>query len=104
MSASGPAELPVLGAGAFYRIRDDKLFYILEDSTKDGLAPADRVPDAYLRVEAERGTIYDMYGTGRRVPIRWYFPKESHGLAEVSAHAERMEKRYAALRDLTCPG
>ena len=104
MGPSAPAGLPVLGDGAFYRIRHDNLFYILEDTTKDGLAPADRVPDGDLRVDVERGIIYDMYGTGHRVPMRWYFPKESHGLTAVRAHADRMEKRYAALRDLACPG
>ena len=98
-------ELPVIGKGASYRIREGEAHYILEDATKDGLDPVDRVPDGDLRsVEAERGTIHDMDGIGRRVIIRWYFPKGSYGMEEVQARAVEMNRRYTAIRETTCPG
>lgn len=99
-------ELPVINKGMSYRIREDDTHYILEDATKDGLGAVDRVPDdGDLRsVETERGTIHDMDGIGRRVPIRWFFPKESYGMDEVLARAGDMDERYAAMRETACPG
>lgn len=98
-------ELPIIGKGISYRIREDDTHYILEDSTKDGLGAVDRVPDGELRsVETERGIIHDMDGIGRHIPIRWYFPKESYGIEEVLACAKEMDRRYTAIREASCPG
>lgn len=105
--AAPPAagELPVIGKGMSYRIRESDSHYILEDAAKDGMSVADRVPDGDLRlVEAERGVMHDMDGIGRRVPIRWYFPKGPYGMEEVLARAEEMDAMYAAMRDTACPG
>ena len=47
--------------------------------------------------------IHDMDGIGHWVPIRWYFPKDLFDLKKISEYAESMEKKYIALRELTCP-
>ena len=98
-------ELPVIGKGISYRIREDDAHYILEDSTKDGLGAVDRVPDGNLQsVETERGIIHDIDGIGRHIPIRWYFPKGPYGIEEVLTRAGEMDRRYAAIRETACPG
>lgn len=105
MASPAIGELPIIGKGMSYRIREDDTHYILEDSTKDGLGAVDRVPDGELRsVETERGIIHDMDGIGRHIPIRWYFPKESYGIEEVLSRAKEMDRRYAAIRETSCPG
>ena len=47
--------------------------------------------------------IHDMDGIGHWVVIRWYFSKGSFDLSKVEKHAEKMEKKYTELRELTCP-
>jgi len=47
--------------------------------------------------------IHDLDGIGHWVPIRWFFPKSDYTLENVLEHAEEMEKKYKALRELTCP-
>ncbi len=75
----------------------------MEDKTKRGLAVKETSIDEKLGVRADKGMIHDMDGIGHWVPIRWYFSKDSFGLKQVLIHAEAMEKKYAELRELTCP-
>jgi len=96
-------ELPILRKGAYYTIRDAQDDLILDDRTKRGLTVRERSLDEKLQVLADKGMIHDMDGIGHWVPIRWYFPKKDHVLDNVIAHAESMEKKYAELRELTCP-
>jgi hypothetical protein len=96
-------ELPILKKGAFYYIRDGSINHILEDRTKRGLTVREQTLDETYQVLADKGMIHDMDGIGHWVPIRWYYPKNSHDLAKVVDHAEKMEKKYTELRELTCP-
>jgi hypothetical protein len=96
-------ELPILKKGAFYLIKDAGDDLIMEDRTKRGLTMREHSVDENLQVFADKGMIHDVDGIGHLVPIRWYFPKKSHDLQKVLIHAERMEKKYAELRELTCP-
>lgn len=96
-------ELPILKKGSFYTIRESPEYYILEDRTKRGLTVRDKSMDENLKVFADKGMIHDMDGIGHWVPIRWYFAKKEYGLDQVLAHAEKMEKKYTELRELTCP-
>jgi hypothetical protein len=89
--------------GRFYFIYDRPPHFVMEDKTKRGLEVRERRLDEKYRVEAEQGMIYDMDGIGHRVWIRWYFPKSQFTLDDVVAKAEEMEKRYKAIRELTCP-
>jgi hypothetical protein len=97
------AELPILKKGSFYIIRDGTDELIMEDRTKRGLTVRERTIDENLKVFADKGMIHDMDGIGHWVPIRWYFPKKDHSLQNVLVHAEKMEKKYTELRELTCP-
>lgn len=96
-------ELPILKKGAFYYIRDGSDTHILEDRTKRGLTVREQTLDETYQVLADKGMIHDMDGIGHWVPIRWYYPKKDHSLAQVVDHAEKMEKKYTELRELTCP-
>lgn len=96
-------ELPVLKKGSFYLIKDAKDDLIMEDRTKRGLSVREQTLDENLQVLADKGMIHDMDGIGHWVPIRWYFPKKNYDLAQVLVHAEKMEKKYTELRELTCP-
>ena len=96
-------DLPIIKKGSFYTIKDDANFLIVEDKTKRGLTVKEHSVDEKLQVEADKGMIHDMDGIGHWVPIRWFFPKESYDLDKVLVHAESMEKKYAELRELTCP-
>jgi hypothetical protein len=96
-------ELPILKKGAYYTIRDGQDDIIMEDRTKRGLTLREHSVDEKLQVMADKGMIHDMDGIGHFVPIRWYFPKSKYGLDHVLVHAESMEKKYAELRELTCP-
>lgn len=96
-------ELPILKKGSFYTIRDAQEDLIMEDRTKRGLTVREKSLDEKLGVLADKGMIHDMDGIGHWVPIRWYFPKKEYDLRKVLVHAEDMEKRYTALRELTCP-
>lgn len=97
------AELPILKKGSFYIIKDGPDELIMEDRTKRGLTVRERTIDENLKVFADKGMIHDMDGIGHWVPIRWYFPKKEYDLQNVLVHAEKMEKKYTELRELTCP-
>ena len=96
-------DLPVLKKGSFYFIKDGDTDFIMEDNTKRGLTVKGTSIDEKLNVKADKGMIHDMDGIGHWVPIRWYFSKDSHDLAQVTIHAEAMEEKYTKLRELTCP-
>lgn len=96
-------DLPVLKKGSYYYIKENDTDYILEDKTKRGLTVKDTSIDEKMKVTADKGMIHDMDGIGHWVPIRWYFLKDSFGLEQVVEKAEVMEKKYAELRELTCP-
>lgn len=96
-------ELPILKKGSFYIIKDGQDELIMEDRTKRGLTVREHTIDENLKVFADKGMIHDMDGIGHWVPIRWYFPKKEYGLQNVMVHAEKMEKKYTELRELTCP-
>jgi hypothetical protein len=89
--------------GQFYFIYDRPPHLVMEDKTKRGLEVREHVPDEKYGVEADRGVIYDMDGIGHKVGIRWYFPKTQYTLEQVVQKAEDMEKRYKAIREMTCP-
>ena len=96
-------DLPVLKKGSFYFIKDGGVEFIMEDKTKRGLTVKEVSIDEKLAVKADKGMIHDMDGIGHWVPIRWYFSKTFYDLSEVESYAEEMEKKYAELRELTCP-
>ncbi|MBI5698581.1 MAG: hypothetical protein HZC29_08935 [Thaumarchaeota archaeon] len=96
-------ELPVLKKGSFYLIRDSPDNIIMEDRTKRGLTVREHSLDDTYKVLADKGMIHDMDGIGHWVGIRWYFPKKDYDLNMVLEHAEKMEKKYTELRELTCP-
>ena len=96
-------DLPVLKKGSFYFIKDNDSEYVLEDKTKRGLTIKETSEDETLHVNADKGMIHDMDGIGHWVVIRWYFSKVSFDLSTVEEHAEKMEKKYTELRELTCP-
>lgn len=75
----------------------------MEDRTKRGLTVREQSIDENLQVSADKGMIHDMDGIGHWVPIRWYFQKKDYDLQKVLAHAEKMEKKYTEMRELTCP-
>lgn len=92
-----------LRSGAFYAIRDGGAHLVLEDLTKRGLEVRETSHDGGLGVRADKGMIHDMDGIGHPVPVRWYFPKDSYGMGDVAVHADAMERRYAEMREITCP-
>ena len=96
-------ELPILKKGIFYAILDDPVFLILEDKTKRGLTVLERSIDEKYGVNSDKGMIYDMDGIGRKVGIRWLFPKDTYGFDKVLEHATEMEQRYKKIREETCP-
>ena len=89
--------------GGFYFIYDRPPHYVMEDKTKRGLEVREHVVDEKYGVESDRGMIYDMDGIGHKVGIRWFFPKSQYSLEQVTEKAEEMEKRYKAIREMTCP-
>jgi len=96
-------EPPILKKGAFYLIKETQDSLILEDRTKRGLTVREQSVDENLQVSADKGMIHDMDGIGHWVPIRWYFQKKDYDLQKVLVHAEKMEKKYTEMRELTCP-
>ena len=76
---------------------------IMEDKTKRGLEVRDKNFDVKYGAESDTGTIYDANGTGHRVGIRWYFPKEKFTIDKITSFAEEINKRYLAIREMTCP-
>jgi hypothetical protein len=97
------SDLPILKKGSFYIIKEGSESLIVEDRTKRGLTVQDSSIDENTCVLADKGRIHDMDGIGHWVPIRWYFPKKDYDFQKVLAHAEKMEKKYTELRELTCP-
>jgi hypothetical protein len=75
----------------------------LEDRTKRGLEVREKYLDAKYGAECESGIIYDGRGTGHKVAIRWFFPKSIFILDQVVAFAEEIDRRYLAIREMTCP-
>ena len=89
--------------GRFYFIYDRPPHLVMEDKTKRGLEVREHVADEKYGVEADRGMIYDMDGIGHKAGIRWFFPKSQYSLEQVAEKAEELEKRYKAIREMTCP-
>ncbi|MDR4492626.1 hypothetical protein [Candidatus Nitrosocosmicus sp. SS] len=89
--------------GRFYFIFEDNHSYILYDKTKRGLEIKDTFTEEQTGITLEKGIIYDMDGRGHKVPIRWLYPKSKYDLDHVLEAAERMEKKYREIRELTCP-
>ncbi|ALI37287.1 hypothetical protein NMY3_03100 [Candidatus Nitrosocosmicus oleophilus] len=89
--------------GKFYFIFEDSQFLILVDKTKRGLEVKDTINDENSKVISERGMIYDMEGTGHKVVKRWFYPKSQYDLKFITVIAERMEKKYNEIREMTCP-
>ena len=89
--------------GKFYFIFEDSQFLILVDKTKRGLEVKDTINDENSKVISERGMIYDMEGTGHKVVKRWFYPKSQYDLEFVTVIAERLEKKYNEIREMTCP-
>jgi hypothetical protein len=98
-------EQALLKRGQFYFIYDgnDDATIILEDKTKRGLDVRERNMDETYGVEAEKGVIYDMDGTGHSISIRWFFPRANYQLEYVIKIAEEMDAKYKAIREITCP-
>jgi hypothetical protein len=89
--------------GKFYFIFEDSQFLVLVDKTKRGLEVKDTLTDDNSKVISERGMIYDLEGTGHKVVKRWFYPKSKYDLNFVTTIAERMEKKYNEIREMTCP-
>jgi hypothetical protein len=87
----------------FYFIYENRNFYELVDKTKRGLEIKDKFTDEQTGIESVRGMIYDLEGRGHRVTIRWLYPKSRYNLNYVIEDAEKMEKRYREIREMTCP-
>jgi hypothetical protein len=75
----------------------------LEDRTKRGLEVRERYFDTKYGAECESGVIYNGRGTGHKVSIRWFFSKSIFNLDQVVGLAEEINKRYLAIREMTCP-
>lgn len=97
------SELNSIKKGKFYFIFEDSQFLVLVDKTKRGLEVKDTLTDENSKVISERGMIYDMEGTGHKVVKRWFYPKSKYDLNFVTTIAERMEKKYNEIREMTCP-
>ncbi len=96
-------DLPVLKKSEYYFIKENDESFVLEDRTKRGLTIKETSIDEKFNVTADKGMIHDMDGIGHWMPIRWYYSKDSFDLDAVIEHAEDMEKKYIAMRELTCP-
>ena len=97
------SELNSIKKGKFYFIYEDSQFLVLVDKTKRGLEVKDKLTDENSKVISERGMVYDMEGTGHKVVKRWFYPKSKYDLNFVTTIAERMEKKYDEIREMTCP-
>jgi mRNA-degrading endonuclease HigB of HigAB toxin-antitoxin module len=96
-------ESKLIKKGKFYFILEDSQFLLLVDKTKRGLEVKDTITDENSKVISERGMIYDMEGTGHKVVKRWFYPKSKYDIEFVTTIAERMEKKYQEIREMTCP-
>ena len=85
-------EISPLRKGRFYFIFEEPGFYVLTDKTKRGLEVKDRFTDEKTDIEAIRGMIYDMEGTGHKVAIKWLYPKSRYDLNSVIEDAEKNGK------------
>jgi len=63
----------------------------------------DQLTDEKTSIQSVRGIIYDMEGTGHKVTIRWLYPKSIYGLNSVIEDADKMERKYREIREMTCP-
>src|SRR4249919_650900 len=97
------SESKLIKRGKFYFIFEDSHFLILVDKTKRGLEVKDTINDEDSKVISERGMIYDMEGIGHKVVKRWFYPKFHYDLDLVTTVAERMDKKYNEIREMTCP-
>jgi hypothetical protein len=75
----------------------------LEDRTKRRLEVREKNFDTKYGAECESGVIYDGSGTGHKALIRWVFPKPKFNLDQIVSFAEEINKRYLAIREMTCP-
>jgi hypothetical protein len=89
--------------GQFHFIYDDRVKFVVEDKTKRGLPVVENSIDDTLGLLTEKGRFYDANGRGHVVPIRWYFPKDSHSLDQVCKFADKLENRYKTMMEETCP-
>lgn len=89
--------------GRFYFIFEQPNSYVLYDKTKRGLEVKDKFTDEETGIESSRGMIYDMEGTGHKVAINWLYPKSRYDLNTVIEDAEKMERKYREIREMTCP-
>jgi len=89
--------------GQFYFIYDDPVKFILEDKTKRGLPVIENEIDDTHKVMADKGRFYDGNGRGHVIPIRWYFPKNISSLEQVRVFADKLDSRYKAIMEETCP-
>lgn len=106
MSESSTTSFPMdnpIRKGRFYFVFEDSTSFILYDKTKRGLEIKDKIIEEFTGITSERGIIYDMDGRGHKVSIKWLYPKEKYDLEYVLEDAERMEKKYREIRELTCP-
>jgi hypothetical protein len=87
----------------FFSIYEDSGLLVLEDRTKRGLEVRERYFDTKYGADCESGITYDGRGTGHKVAIRWFFPKPKFILDQVVGFAEEINKRYLAIREMTCP-
>lgn len=101
--SNAPNTLLPIRKGRFYFILEDPEFFILFDKTKRGLELKDKLVDSQTEVVTERGVIYDMDGRGHKVGIKWLYPKSKFNIEFVVGDAERMEKKYKEIREMTCP-
>lgn len=93
----------LLKTGRFYFIYDDPVKFVLEDKTKRGLPVIEIKIDDTVGVMAENGRFYDGNGRGHVIPIRWYFPKNKYNLDQVSTFGDKLDSRYKAIMEETCP-
>lgn len=101
-TTSFPMDNPIR-KGKFYFVFEDSISFILYDKTKRGLEIKDTIIEEQTGITSERGIIYDMDGRGHKVAIKWLYPKAKFNLEDVVEIAERMEKKYREIRELTCP-
>lgn len=97
-------EMEQLKKGQFYFIYYGGYeYFVVEDRTKRGLSVIEKSVDDNVGVIAEKGRIYDANGRGHVMMIRWYFPKEQYTFEHVCKFADKLDERYRAIMEETCP-
>ncbi len=100
-------ENQLISKGQFYFIfessNDDGPIFILEDKTKRGLEVREKGYNIERQVETDVGIIYNLDGIATKVNIRWYFPQTRFSIKDVQKIGEELEKKYKAIREMTCP-